>query len=85
MIRGEEACKSFSQLLIGMRYIIRSGHVQHKTILPMLTKAQWIRFQEKDRESQKDVTLQMKQTVLKIKYKNKPGPDSGLHLTYRYF
>jgi len=40
MIRGEEACNSFSQLLIGMRYIIRSGHVQHKTTLPMLTKAQ---------------------------------------------
>lgn len=53
MIRGEEACKSFSQLLIGMRYIIRSGHVQHKTTLPILIQAQWIRFQEKDRESQK--------------------------------
>jgi len=51
MIRGKETCKSSSQLLIGMRYIIRSGHVQHKTTLPMLIRDKWIRLQETDRQT----------------------------------
>jgi len=85
MIRGVEACKSFSQLLIGMRNIIRSGHVQHKTTLPRINKSSMNSISRERQRVSKDVTLQMKQTVLKIKYKNKPSPDSGLHLTYRCF
>jgi hypothetical protein len=67
MVRENDAYKLFANPHLCMQNIARSDHDQHKTTLPKLTKvtSKSVLERERERESLKVITSQMRQTSAK--------------------